>query len=67
MPKMDNLNAFFNPKTVAVVGASNEEDSVGNVIFKNFLKPEFNGNIFPINIKSDKVLGVKGYKSIKDV
>ncbi|MHC1604797.1 MAG: acetate--CoA ligase family protein, partial [Candidatus Methanofastidiosia archaeon] len=38
-----------------------------NVIFKNFLKPEFNGNIFPINIKSDKVLGVKGYKSIKDV
>jgi len=43
------MDKFFNPKSVAVVGASADEKKVGGMILKNLLESGFKGKIFPIN------------------
>ncbi|MBC8319570.1 MAG: acetate--CoA ligase family protein [Bacteroidetes bacterium] len=63
----NNLNALFEPKAVAIVGASVKELSIGNVIIKNLLHYKYKGPIYPINPKVDEVRGIKAYKSILDV
>lgn len=62
-----NLNALFNPKAVAIIGASTKELSIGNIIIKNLLHYNYRGPIYPINPKVDEVRGLKAYKSILDV
>ncbi|MCJ7770063.1 CoA-binding protein, partial [Candidatus Bathyarchaeota archaeon] len=62
-----NLDAFFRPKAVAVVGASREPRKFGHVVFRNFVTSEFAGEVYPINPKADTILGVKAYPSLKDV
>ncbi len=61
------LHTLFNPKSVAIIGASAKELSIGNVITKNLLKYNFKGPIYPINPKAPEVRGVKAYPSITDV
>lgn len=64
---MNNLDTLFNPKSVAIIGASTKELSIGNVITKNLLKYEFKGKIYPINPKAPEVRGLKAYPSVLDV
>ena len=61
------LHTLFNPKSVAIIGASTKELSIGNVITKNLLHYNYKGSIYPINPKADEVRGVKAYKTIFDV
>ncbi|MFZ3074428.1 MAG: GNAT family N-acetyltransferase, partial [Minisyncoccales bacterium] len=61
------LHNFFNPKTVAVIGANDREDSVGYSIFKNIKNSAFGGKAFPVNIKAKTVQGVKAYASISEI
>ena len=61
------LDTLFNPKSVAIIGASTKELSIGNVITKNLLRYDFKGAIYPINPKADEVRGVKAYKTIFDI
>ena len=61
------LDTLFNPKSVAIIGASTKELSIGNVITKNLLHYEYKGPIYPINPKADEVRGIKAYKTIFDV
>jgi len=56
------LQEIFNPGSIAVVGASNNSNKVGNAVFKNLLK--YNGKIFPVNNKHDEILNKKAYNSI---
>jgi len=62
-----NLENLFNPKSVAVVGASAEEGTVGNVIAKNVLSLGYTGEIFLVNPKHSEILGKKCYPSLFDV
>ena len=59
-----DLEPFFNPKTVAVVGASARKASVGGVIFRNFLKPAYKGIVYPINPRATDVLGIPTYERV---
>ena len=61
-----NLDNFFNPKTVAVIGASRRKGSIGSTVFKNF-KENFGKNAFPVNLKAKEILGNKAYKSVLDI
>jgi len=58
------LDRIFNPKSVAVVGASDEEGSVGYALMKNFLESGFEGEVYPVNIRKKEILGVKAYQSV---
>jgi len=61
------LEKFFNPKTVAIVGASTREGKIGHILVKNMLKYGYKGRIFPINPKASEILGLKTYTSLKTV
>ncbi|MDR2188473.1 MAG: bifunctional acetate--CoA ligase family protein/GNAT family N-acetyltransferase [Azonexus sp.] len=61
------LTALFEPKSVAVIGASEREDSVGNIIFNNILRSGYKGRLYAINPKHESILGQPAYKSIEEI
>jgi acetyltransferase len=62
-----NLDKIFNPKSVAVVGASDEEGTVGYALMKNLVDLRFDGKIYPVNIRKTEVLGYKAYPSVEQI
>ena len=61
------LDAFFKPESVAVVGASTREGSVGHILVDNLRDGGFHGQIYPINPKAPEVQGFKAYPSLSAV
>ncbi len=61
------LDYLFQPRSIAIIGASQKELSIGNVIIKNLVHYGYTGNIYPINPKMDEIRGIKAYPSIADV
>jgi len=61
------LDVFFKPKNIAVIGATEAPGSVGRTTLWNLISTPFGGAVFPVNPKRPSVLGIKAYKSIKDV
>ncbi len=61
------LTSLFEPKSVAVVGASDRENSVGNIIFKNILNQGYKGKLYAINPKHETIQGQPAYKSIEEI
>jgi acetyltransferase len=61
------LTPLFAPKSVAVFGASDRVDSVGQIVFKNMLDSGFQGALYPVNSKNSEVQGRKAYASISDI
>jgi len=61
-----DLQAFFNPKHVAVVGASADPDKVGHAVFKNLLEYP-GGSVYAVNPKGKEILGQPGYKDLDDL
>ncbi len=62
-----SLQKLFSPRSVAVVGASTTEASIGAELLKNLLRGPFQGPIFPVNPMRDWVLGVKAYPTVRDI
>jgi acetyltransferase len=60
------LDSLFRPKSVAVIGASTKDLSIGNRVIKNLVDFGFTGTVYPINPSADEVRGIKAYKSILD-
>lgn len=58
---------LFEPKSIAVIGASSSEGKVGHDIFKNLVTQGFAGDVFPVNPKAGEILGKKAYASIADI
>ena len=61
----DNMDSFFNPKSVALVGASTDYRKLGNSILMNLLASEI--EVYPITHSRNQVLGVKAYQSLADL
>jgi acetyltransferase len=61
------LNAFFAPKSIAMFGASDREDSVGQIVFDNLLNGDFKGAIYPINPKRDDIQGHRAYPDLESI
>lgn len=61
------LDMFFNPKGVAVIGASRDPVKLGYGVLSNILNYGYPGQVYPINPKSDEILGLECYKSVLDV
>ncbi|HPM85612.1 MAG TPA: acetate--CoA ligase family protein [archaeon] len=66
---MDNLtlDKLFNPKSVAVIGASNTPGKVGYAIVKNLIEADYSGEIIPININDKNIQGLNAFPSILKV
>ncbi len=61
------LTSLFEPKSVAVIGASDRENSVGNFIFRNILESGYSGRLYAINSKRETIMGEPAYKSIEEI
>ena len=61
------LEAIFAPRTVAVIGATEKQGSVGRAVLWNLISNPFGGTVYPINSNRPNVLGIKAYKDIKSV
>ncbi len=61
------LNSLFYPKSLAVIGASRSLGKVGNAVITNIRDSLYNGKIYPINPKHDKIYGIKTFESILDI
>lgn len=61
------LEKIFKPKTIAAIGASDHEGSVGNALIKNLLAGDFKGKVYPVNPKRDTIQGVPCYRSVSDI
>ncbi|MGZ5052134.1 MAG: bifunctional acetate--CoA ligase family protein/GNAT family N-acetyltransferase [Methylobacter sp.] len=61
------LNRFFTPKSVAIVGASEREASVGYRLLLNMQEAGFSGGLYPVNNKRETLLGLKAYPDLNSV
>ena len=65
VPDSSYMDIFFNAKSIALIGASPEENKVGNSVLKSLSKYDYKGKIFPVNAKGyDHILDLKAYKSL---
>jgi acetyltransferase len=62
-----SLDPLFQPKTVAVIGATDKEGSVGRTLLWNLISHPFGGVVFPVNPKRSAVLGIKSYPSLSAI
>jgi acetyltransferase len=63
------LEAFFEPKSVAVIGASSNPTKLGHAVLKNLIEGGYaqQGNVYPINPKAEEILGYPAHPSVLDV
>jgi len=64
---LETMKALMQPQAIAVVGASGSEGKIGNSVMKNLVNGGFTGEIYPINPKSDEILGKKVYADVDDL
>ena len=62
-----SMNRIMKPKAIAVIGASNEAGKIGNSVMKNLINGGYQGTIYPIHPKEAEIMGLKAYKSVKDI
>lgn len=64
---MNNLDAIFNPKSIAIVGASRQPGSVGFSLLANVIDSRFQGIVYPVNPKAKGILGIKCYPNVIEI
>ncbi len=62
-----NLEFAFKPRSVALIGASQRENSVGRMLFENLLAGGFGGPVMPVNPHDAEILGHAAYRSVADL
>jgi acyl-CoA synthetase (NDP forming) len=62
-----NLDSLFNPKSIAVIGASSKPGSVGYIYLDSIVSSGYDGKVYPVNPRYDEILGLKCYDSIESV
>lgn len=64
---MNSLRFIFEPKSVAVVGASASAGKVGNAILSNILQSKFRGAVYPVNPKGGQIMNLKSYADVSAI
>ena len=62
-----SLESFFNPRSVAIVGASRQQGKVGYEILANMIEAGYEHKIFPVNPKADSIAGLRCYPDIESI
>jgi len=65
--KVKNMKYIFHPKGIAVVGASTKPDKLGNIVLKHLVGEGFEGKVYPVNPKYDRILGMKCYSDVTKI
>ena len=66
-PARYGLDAMFAPGSVAVIGATDRPGTVGRTVLENLLHGRFQGKVYAVNLKHPEVLGLKAFRTIRDI
>jgi len=61
------LDAIFHPKSVALVGASDRQGSIGRAVLWSLVRNPFGGTVYPVSDKHASVLGIRAYKRVSEI
>lgn len=61
------LEHYFNPSSVALIGVSRDVDTFNGILLKNLLEIDYKGKIFPVNPYAKEILGMKCFPRIMDL
>ncbi|MDP2870977.1 MAG: acetate--CoA ligase [Bacillota bacterium] len=64
---MGELSSFFDPKSIAVIGASRTPGKIGHSVLANIIASGYKGELYPVNPKEDEILGYRCYRDIADL
>jgi len=64
---LTSLHPLLQPHSIAVIGASRRQATIGNKLFHNLLKQEFQGVVYPVNPNAEAVASVKTAPSVLDI
>ena len=62
-----SIKYLFEPKSIAIIGASENPIKIGHVIVKNIVEAGYQGKIYPVNPRGGKLLGHKIYSNVTDI
>ena len=62
-----DLDVFFRPRSVAVIGATDRLGHVGRSVLWNLISSPFGGTVYPVNLKKNSVLGIKAYPGVRSL
>jgi acyl-CoA synthetase (NDP forming) len=65
--EISNLKLFFEPKSVAIIGASRTPGKLGYNILRNLIDLGFEGDLYPVNPKATEILGLKAYSGVDSI
>ncbi|MGE5647336.1 MAG: bifunctional acetate--CoA ligase family protein/GNAT family N-acetyltransferase [Acidobacteriota bacterium] len=66
-PREHPLDVFFEPESVALIGATENPGSVGRTVLWNLISTPFGGTVYPVNPKRSSVLGIRAYPTIGSI
>src|SRR3989344_6340473 len=66
-PSAQDLTKLFNPKSIAVVGASPNPKKVGNISLRNILDSSYKGKLWCVNPNYSEIVSIKSYKSVTEL
>ncbi|THJ04799.1 GNAT family N-acetyltransferase [Nocardioides sp.] len=62
-----SIQRFFNPRSVAIIGASRRQDTIGQVLVRNLVTGGFTGRVYVVNPSASAVSGMPAYKNVNDI
>ncbi|MDD5038870.1 MAG: CoA-binding protein, partial [Dehalococcoidales bacterium] len=63
----DKIKAFFEPSSVAIIGATDNAGSVGRTVLENLIVSKDTRHLYPVNPKKEELLGIKAYPSVSEL
>lgn len=67
MGAMATFDDYFNPRSIAIVGASDDQRRIGGRPLSHMIRQRFDGAVYPVNSKRDKVQGLQSYPSLEAI
>ena len=62
-----SIEKFFNPRSVAIIGASRRQDTIGQTLVRNLVMGDFTGRVYAVNPSAGAVSGLPAYKSVGEI
>lgn len=62
-----SIHRFFHPRSVAIIGASRRQDTIGQVLVRNLVTADFTGRVYVVNPSATAVSGMPAYKNVNEI
>ncbi|MDN5744757.1 MAG: GNAT family N-acetyltransferase [Nocardioidaceae bacterium] len=62
-----SIHRFFHPRSVAIIGASRRQDTIGQVLVHNLVTADFTGRVYVVNPTTPAVSGMPSYKNVNEI